>query len=556
MSDSIQKPLLARRYGVYRVGRTCSITVFVVLWLTALCSAEDPALLTVAEKSDFRATARYADVVALVDRLVASSPLARRTTLGVSGEGRELPAIIIADPPVATPEEAAPLVNKGERLVVLAIGNIHAGEVDGKEGLPILAREMLTTEHPPLLKDLILIFAPIYNADGNEHVAKDNRPGQVGPEEGMGKRENAAGLDLNRDYVKLVAPETRSLIDFMNRWDPAIFIDAHTTNGCFHRYVITYEGPKCLAGDHRIIEYVRDTFLPKVDETMEKKYQVPGFWYGDFNADHTRWDSYPSFARYGTTYVGLRHRISVLSEGYSYAPYRTRILGTRDFVRAILEQAAANKDAIHKLLQTVDRDTIRAGEKPESADRIALRSKTIAAPQKVMAAGFVEEKVGDKTVPTETPHDYEVELWTRYEPTLSVTRPYAYVFSPALSRVVDTLRHHGVKLEELTTATEAPAEIYRVSKIDRAERVFQGVQTLTLDVESRTEKTTLPASSMVVRLNQPLGNLIVYLMEPQCEDGFATWDILGDAVREGADFPIMRLDAPLELSTRPMPDSH
>ena len=141
------------------------------------------------------------------------------------------------------------------KLIALAIGNIHAGEVCGKEALPILAREILATPHHPLLEDMVFALAPIYNADGNERVSKQNRPGQIGPEEGMGQRANARGLDLNRDFIKLEAPETRALVQFFNTWKPHLFIDTHTTNGSYHRYTITYEGPKNPAGDsqdHRV----------------------------------------------------------------------------------------------------------------------------------------------------------------------------------------------------------------------------------------------------------------------------------------------------------------
>src|SRR5262245_7743259 len=189
-----------------------------------------PDLLTVAEKSDYRATARHADVVALLDHMASASPLAHRAILGRSVEGREIPLLIVSDPPVASPAEAAAQIEHHDKLLVFAIGNIHAGEVDGKEALPMVARELLLTPNHPLLKHLIVAFAPIYNPDGNEQVSKDNRPGQVGPEEGMGRRANGAGLDLNRDFIKLEAPETRGLVDFLNRWDPHIFVDTHTTN--------------------------------------------------------------------------------------------------------------------------------------------------------------------------------------------------------------------------------------------------------------------------------------------------------------------------------------
>ena len=68
--------------------------------------AEAPALLTVAEKSGYKATSRHAEVVDFCDRLAKLSPLVRLGELGKSGEGRKLPLVILADPPVRTPEGA------------------------------------------------------------------------------------------------------------------------------------------------------------------------------------------------------------------------------------------------------------------------------------------------------------------------------------------------------------------------------------------------------------------------------------------------------------------
>ena len=75
----------------------------------------------------------------------------------------------------------------------------------------------------------------IYNADGNERVSKTNRPGQNGPEQGVGQRANARGLDLNRDFIKLEVPRPCALVKFFNTWKPHLFIDTHTTNGSHHR---------------------------------------------------------------------------------------------------------------------------------------------------------------------------------------------------------------------------------------------------------------------------------------------------------------------------------
>ena len=158
----------------------------------------------------------------------------RRAVLGVTNEGRSIPLVILANPPIQSSEQA----KASGKAIIFAFGNIHAGEVCGKEALLMLTRELALQRNHPLFEDLIIVFAPIYTADGNERMSPDNRRGQIGPDE-MGQRPNAQGLDLNRDYIKLESPEARSLVRFFTEWDPHITIDTHTTNGSHHRYTLT-----------------------------------------------------------------------------------------------------------------------------------------------------------------------------------------------------------------------------------------------------------------------------------------------------------------------------
>src|SRR5207253_8597677 len=116
--------------------RPLALAAIVLALYPATASAQP--LLTVAERSDFKATSRHAEVVEYCERLAKLSPLVRLAELGVTNEKRKLPLVILADPPVATPQEAA----KSGKLVVFAMGNIHAGEVDGKEALLMLMRDL------------------------------------------------------------------------------------------------------------------------------------------------------------------------------------------------------------------------------------------------------------------------------------------------------------------------------------------------------------------------------------------------------------------------------
>src|SRR5690606_21313702 len=119
--------------------------------------------------------------------------------------------------------------------------NIHAGEVEGKEALLQVLRELTVGDLRPLLDSVIVLAVPIYNADGNEAFgpATRNRPGQNGPDV-VGLRPNGQGIDLNRDYIKQDVPETRAPLAFITAWDPDAWMDLHTTNGSYHGYALTW----------------------------------------------------------------------------------------------------------------------------------------------------------------------------------------------------------------------------------------------------------------------------------------------------------------------------
>jgi len=513
--------------------------------LVSQAPADVDSLRTVAETSDYRATARHSDVVALCQAIAKSSPNAYYTELGKSAEGRPLPLLILADPPVKSPVEAV----RSGKVVVLAIGNIHGGEVCGKEALLMLARELAAEAHPEILKNLILAIAPIYNADGNERVSKDNRPGQVGPEDGMGQRGNARGIDLNRDFISLQAPETRALVRFFNTWKPHLYIDTHTTNGSRHRYAITYEGPRNPAGDAGVIDFARSRLLPEVAAGFKKATGLEAFYYGSFSPDHAKWTSFPAEGRYGTNYFGLRNRLGILSEAYAYAPYKTRVLATRDFVRECLTVAAAHKDEIRKLAEEADKRTVEAGKKPDDEDRVPLRFEPKALENAGPVLGYAEKEENGRRVPTDEPRDYPAKVMTDFAPVESVARPFAYLIPPECREAVETLQRHGIDVQELREDLDLDLEIYRVDNVEKPKsKTWDRQDVLDLRVSPRSETRRVPAGTRVVKTAQPLGTLAVYLLEPRSGDGLATWRLFEDLKAE-ADFPVVRLPKPALMLT-------
>jgi dipeptidyl aminopeptidase/acylaminoacyl peptidase len=490
-----------------------------------LAAADAPR--TVPEATNYEKTSRYADVLAFCKNLAPQSPRVKLTTFGQSVEKRDLPLLTIAEPPVGSAEEAA----KSGKLVVLAFANIHAGEVDGKEALLALARELALEKDPALLKDLVVLLVPILNADGNERMDEKNRPEQNGPP-AVGIRENAQGLDLNRDFVKLESPEVRALVKLVTAWDPAVIIDCHTTNGSKHRFTLTYDGPRYPDTDLPLSRIVDREFLPEAGKKVKAATGFETGPYGNFNADRTKWTTYPALPRYGVQYFALRNRIGILSESYSYAPFKDRIAATHAFVKACFEVTAEKKAAVRKLIA------------PEPRAIIPLRTETVAFPDKRPILGYENDK----------PAKLDLEYVAQVKPAEVVKRPAAYLVPASYKNVIEALQRHGVRLEELREDIVLDIEAFQVQRVDVEAKPFQKHQLFSIGVKTQIARWKSPAGTIVVRTAQPLGELAAYLLEPHAEDGLVTWGFFVEDVVPGNDFPVRRLmTAPPLLTGSPRP---
>ncbi len=116
-------------------------------------------------------------------------------------------------------------------------------------------------------------------------------------------------------------------------------------------------------------------------------------------------------------------------------------------------------------------------------------------------------------------------------------RPYAYLFPASSTKVIDSLQRLGVFVDELREDIELDLEIYRIDKVKKV---------------PRKESRRIAAGTIVVKTHQPLGTLAVYLLEPEVEDGLEGWNFFENAVREGADYPVLRLPSETPLHSGPV----
>lgn len=510
---------------------------------------EPQKMKTVAEQTDYRATASSEAVVEFVDQVASQVDHISRFEFGRTVEDRPMVGAIVAVPHVTDPAQ----LEHDDRLVVLINANIHSGECCGKEASLRMLRELSGRPEHPWLEHLVLIFVPNYNADGNARVDRKNRGGQVGPVDGMGIRRNAQGLDLNREYMKLASPEARALVALTHRWDADCFIDLHTTNGSWHQYELTYDVQHNPASDAGLDRFLRDIMMPGVTEEMARR-DLKTFYYGNFNQDNTEWHTTDHKPRFGMDYNALCGRLSILSEAYSYIPFHERIEVTHAFVEECLSFLSENSSRVTVELKAARDRTVKAGKQPGPGDLVPIRARIAPFAEKYTVLGFdpptkprvaLEDIVhGVRPTPPGSPKDYSVVFYGRFEPTLSVQRPFAYLIPADQRQVIENLRLHGVTLTPLREDTELEVEVYRWVSLEKAERKFEEHHIASAEVTCRTERRTIPSGTYVAETGQALGNLLVYLLEPQSDDGLVAWNFFDDEFAKDEDFPVLRVPNP------------
>ena len=518
-----------------------------------------PAPKTTAETTEYAATSTYADVLSFIRELQKLSPLVRVETICTSAEGRDVPLLVIGKP---LPQDPLAL-RYDKRVVVYFQANIHAGEVEGKEATLMLARDILLDPKLPYLDKIVLLIAPIFNADGNDKMSPDNRRGQVGPEKGSGVRHNGQNLDLNRDAMKLESPEMRGLVrSVLLRWDPLVLVDCHTTDGSYHEEPVTYSWPLCPNGDPAIIKYMREKMLPAVDATLEKKYGTLSIPYGDprdFQDMEKGWETFSHQPRFVTNYVGLRNRLSILDENYNYADFKTRVLGNYSLLKSILDYCEANAPELSRLVADADARTVLRGLAPKETDTFGLDIDVQALPEKISVRGYEMEVTPREGSPypqvkrTDRKKTYVMPYFADFVAKRTVRLPYAYLIPLFDTNVLDKIRQHGIAVERLTEPMTLETEAFRIKEIKGAERLYQGHRTNAVKGEYAVEKREFPKGTLVVRTAQALGRLAAYLLEPESDDGLLVWnffdkDVVSQWGRGAQTYPVYKLLTPQNLA--------
>ncbi|HZN61340.1 MAG TPA: M14 family metallopeptidase [Planctomycetota bacterium] len=536
-----------------------------------------PVPLTKAELTHCLETSTHADVLEFLRVLATKTDKIRIESIGASAEGRDIASVIVSPARVFTPEAA----DKRGLLKILVIANIHAGEVEGKEACQMLARDLTLGAPPAWLKKCVIVIIPDYNPDGNDRIDKKNRvldleklDGQVGPEGGVGTRYTGAGINLNRDYMKQEAVESVLLSKAFGRWKPHLTIDCHTTDGSIHGYDLTWDTSHTVeSGPRGPILYARDTMLPEIGRRLFRKHKFRTFFYGNYrNQDDPTlgWETYSPLPRYGSHYRGLTGRMDVLLEAYSYIPFDRRIDVMYATLLELFTYAAQNAATIKSIVDRAETETIARGLAPSPFDLVGINygvshpapdgqvSMTYPAhafPNPVSIESWDRATLKSRRIEKGKRAKYRALFYGRFAPTRSVRRPFAYVVPES---VIPRLQDHNIRVVRLAAPLSAPVERYLVLDLKKTQSPDVGTHTMretVLWTRSETSPRSLPAGTAIVPMAQPLAHVAAYLLEPESDDGFARWGLLETEPAPGSEYPVARINAPVEIRSQRTPDS-
>jgi hypothetical protein len=514
------------------VLQTCAALIFTVgIPLLTRAGAPAPAgasnLSTVAERSGYARTGRYDEVERLCAAFASRWPdRVRCGEFGRTPEGRPMLVLVASGDGTLDPG----LARERKRPVVLFQGGVHAGEIDGKDaGFKALQEILEGREQRDALSRVTVLFVPVYNVDGHERFGRWNRPNQRGPEE-MGWRTTAQNLNLNRDYMKAEAPETRAMLGLLNSWDPILYVDLHVTDGAQFREEISVE---IEPGDGWDLELgrtghaIRDAVLAHL---QQQKFLALPFYPSFVKQDEPEsgFEVTVRRPRHSTSYLATRNRFGALVETHSWLEYPRRVAATRATILAMVGLAARDGTQWLAAAGAADARAAAIGGKP-----VPLTFRNSAAVRMVDFHGYAY---------TREQSAISGQLWIRYDetrprtwrlplkyevvPDLTVTAPARGYLVPAAHAawLAERLTTQGLRFEVMTQAEpRAVVQSFLAGKVAPDAKIAEGRVSIALTGTWREDTRDIPAGSLFVPIAQPKARLVMSLFEPQAPDSYASW---------------------------------
>ena len=483
--------------------------------------------ITPAELTGLSGTPSYDETMTWLRKLVKAAPELEMISIGKSLQGRDFWMVIASADQVFT---SSALKETGKPLL-LAHSGIHSGEIDGKDAGLMLLRDMTVAgKRKELLENTNFLFIPILNVDGHERRSAYNRVNQRGPAE-MGWRTNARNQNLNRDFTKLDTEGVRALIQVFRQWQPDLYLDLHVTDGVDYQYDITFGGNGRDGWSPAIGNWIEDVYRPAISAALSDNGHEPADLIFAANGKDMKdgvlsWSGDP---RFSNGYGDAVHLPTILVENHSLKPYKRRVLGTYVLLAESLALLESEQSSLRRA--TLEDQQRRPQSIPLGFERNEKLNPVNESFKGIQSERF-QGKVSDAEVVRWTGKPVAESIPRIYitEPSTVVEIPAAYVIPAAWHDIAERIALHGIIVEQLAEPLSTRAEVYRLPDAGIAEAAgwtpnpFEGhIRIDPGKPVKQSIETSFPAGSYRISTDQPLGELLVLMLEPEAPDSFLQW---------------------------------
>ncbi len=464
----------------------------------------------------------YDEALAAYRDMAGKSIKARLIEKGLTDCGKPLHLFILSNDGTFDPQAA----RKKNKIVVLVNNGIHPGEPDGIDASVRLAQSYLNGKKV-LPDNVVICIIPVYNIDGSLKRGCCSRANQMGPES-YGFRGNAKNLDLNRDFIKADAFNTRSFISIFREWDPEILIDTHVSDGADYQYTMTL-----ISTQHNKLGGPVGTFLKnEMTPALFKMMKAAGHEMSPY-VNTAKYDDSPENGifgfletpRFASGYAALFQCMSFVLETHMLKPFASRVTETQILIEFIITYTSNNSkqiiDARNKSKQLIksQKDFVLTWQLDSSQfETINFNG---------YEATYRESKVtGQQQLyfNRNRPYTRPVKFYDTYKPAVTVTSPEFYILPQAWNEIAELLQLNKVTMTRLVSDTVIETENYYISDFKTAKDPYEGhyLHNSTV-VTSQKQKIHYFKGDFIIPVNQDCNRYIVETLEPTAPDSWFNW---------------------------------
>jgi len=473
-------------------------------------------------------TPTWEECIAMYRWLDESHEEARLLEIGTTDAGKPLHLFLISREGQFSPEE----VQQSGKSILFINNAIHPGEPCGVDASLKLAHELLSgaDDYRKYLDQCVLAIVPMFNVGGALNRSPHHRANQNGPLE-QGFRGNARNLDLNRDFVKMDALNTRSLVQALQAWEPEIFVDTHTSNGADYPYTITLINSHEQRHEPSQAVFLKDTLKPWLFQQMKQSpYEMIPYVWSRGTGPQTGILAFMDYPRYTSGYASLFNSLAFTVETHMFKPYADRVLSTWHLLRAMLRFSSEYREPLQEARRRAWDEKLARQEfvlewalDTSRFDWLPFRGYALRRDSSLVTG---QERIWYDRKET---WEREIPYYRYFRPVRLREAPGAYVIPQAWREVIQRLQLNGVSMTPLERDTLMEVEVSYVDQYKTYPRPYNG-HFKHHEVRLREEREVLSfqAGDYLVPTDQKAREYLVQTLEADAYDSFFSWNFFDE----------------------------